>query len=317
MDIQIVDFSSEHVDAAQKLAMECYFEELNETPKLPHNVEIPPLDRFVDFGLGCAAISGGELIGFLCFYPPLDNIYATRARGTFSPIHGHGAVAENRQLIYKLLYQAAAQKLADKKISCHSVALYAHDKQCEKAFFDYGFGLRCIDAIRAAEKINETTSVACDIRKTAQGNAAEIRSLRVALSEHLCSSPCFMYMPPETVEKWLSRAEKRSSDIYAAFVGSQPIAFLEIDDEGENFATEAPEMRSICGAFCLPQYRGQGVMQSILNRAVDDYRIDGIKLIGVDYESFNATAYGFWQKYFTDYTHTVVRRIDELALEKE
>lgn len=31
-------------------------------------------------------------------------------------------------------------------------------------------------------------------------------------------------------------------------------------------------------------------------------------------QSFNPTAYGFWLKYFTAYTNSVVRRIDECAL---
>ena len=35
--------------------------------------------------------------------------------------------------------------------------------------------------------------------------------------------------------------------------------------------------------------------------------------LGVDYETFNATAHGYWTKYFTTYTHSVVRRIDEHA----
>jgi len=41
---------------------------------------------------------------------------------------------------------------------------------------------------------------------------------------------------------------------------------------------------------------------------------EGYKLLGVDYESFNSTANGFWLKYFTPYTNSVVRRIDECAL---
>jgi hypothetical protein len=36
--------------------------------------------------------------------------------------------------------------------------------------------------------------------------------------------------------------------------------------------------------------------------------------LGVDFESLNPTAYGFWLKYFDAYTHSVVRRIDEKAV---
>jgi len=37
-------------------------------------------------------------------------------------------------------------------------------------------------------------------------------------------------------------------------------------------------------------------------------------LLGVDFESFNPTASNFWLKYFTEYTHSVVRRIDDLFI---
>ena len=36
--------------------------------------------------------------------------------------------------------------------------------------------------------------------------------------------------------------------------------------------------------------------------------------LGVDCESMNPTALGFWSKYFDAYTHSVVRRIDENAI---
>ena len=43
-------------------------------------------------------------------------------------------------------------------------------------------------------------------------------------------------------------------------------------------------------------------------------RKEGATLLGVDCETFNPTAIHFWKKYFTQYTTSVVRRIDEYAL---
>jgi ubiquinone/menaquinone biosynthesis C-methylase UbiE len=42
---------------------------------------------------------------------------------------------------------------------------------------------------------------------------------------------------------------------------------------------------------------------------------EGYRLLGVDCESFNPNARGFWSKYFEEYTHSVVRRIDDKAIE--
>lgn len=79
------------------------------------------------------------------------------AKGTFSPIHAHGAIKENRPMIYKRMYQYAAEKWLKHKITYHAIAQYAHDTEALEAFFTYGFGLRCMDAIRPMEEISLQT----------------------------------------------------------------------------------------------------------------------------------------------------------------
>lgn len=91
------------------------------------------------------------------------------------------------------------------------------------------------------------------------------------------------------------------------------MAYLEIADGGENFATEVWEMRNICGAYCLPAYRGQGIMQLLLNFVIRTLQAEGYTLLGVDFESINPNAWGFWNKYFSAYTYSLTRRIVESA----
>ena len=45
-------------------------------------------------------------------------------------------------------------------------------------------------------------------------------------------------------------------------------------------------------------------------------KTQGYTRLGVDFESINQTAYGFWLKHFDAYTNSVVRRIDEHAITK-
>ena len=71
---------------------------------------------------------------------------------------------------------------------------------------------------------------------------------------------------------------------------------------------------NICGAYCMPEYRGTGVAQSVLEEVIRVLGSEGYIRLGVDCESFNPTAVGFWSKYFQAYTHSVVRRIDENVL---
>ncbi len=69
-------------------------------------------------------------------------------------------------------------------------------------------------------------------------------------------------------------------------------------------------MLNICGAYCLEKYRGQGLSRALLNHVLHTLHREGIAYLGVDYETMNPTAAGFWEKTFTPYTASLVRRID-------
>lgn len=313
----IVDFTPIHLEEASALALANYEEERAAVPTLPAVRELPALDEFAENKLGVAAFENGKMTGFLCCYAPWENAFTTTARGTFSPIHAHAATRENRGSTYSRLYQAAAEKWIRAGITSHSLGLYAHDDAALHSFFINGFGLRCVDAVRPMIPLTtDTISPSVTFRQLTANELPLIRDMRRALSRHLGESPCFMYDAPENVERWLTRAEQRPSVIYAAFDGTTAAAFLEVIDDGENFATETPDMRNICGAFCLPAYRGSGLAAALLNFAVTEMQRAGYVRLGVDFESINSHAYGFWLKHFTAYTHGVVRRIDERVLEK-
>ena len=123
-----------------------------------------------------------------------------------------------------------------------------------------------------------------------------------------------MYSTQEQLAQWLARAEARNTRLFVAREGEKPIAFVEVSSSGENFVTEVSDMSNICGAFCLPEYRGKNIYQSLLDFTILKLKAEGYKRLGVDFESFNFSANAFWLKYFTAYTSSVVRRIDECAL---
>lgn len=308
----VTDFTHNNIQEALMLARFNYEEERRHVPELPDIGSFPDLTEFADNNLGVAAFNDGRMLGFLCFYEPLDNAFTTTARGTFSPIHAHGVVYENRKIIYKRLYQAASEKLVREGVTSHSVALYAHDTQAISSFFNYGFGLRCIDAIRPMKEIDCLSSyqgyLFCELDPDERNRLLPLKNL---LREHLGKSPTFMYCPPETETELERTHNYRQSRYFCAFLGDVPIAFLEIMDRGENFVCDDSSMKNICGAFCLSEHRGKGVYQALLNYVIATLKGEGYTRLGVDFESFNPTAYGFWQKYFKSYTHSVVRRIDE------
>lgn len=315
--MQIVNFEKEHVNEAAMIALANYYEERQFVKELPNIEVLPDLSEFAENGLGVVAFDEEKMVGFLCCCGPWDNAFGSTARGIFSPIHAHGAVVENREMIYRRLYQAAAEKWVASGIAYHAIAMYAHDERALRTLFLYGFGARCVDAIRDMDGIDCLSVSNLNFRVLPKEEITKIREMRRQLSTHLGSSPCFMYSQEQEFEKWLLRAENRNTDVYVAELSGEIVSFIEIADEGETFITETDNMKNICGAFCLPEYRGIGVFANLLNDVISTLKQQGVTRLGVDFESYNQTASGAWNKYFTPYTHSVVRRIDECALYKK
>lgn len=318
--MNIVDFKQEHIEEASLLAMSNYNEERIYVTGLPEVSQIPDLQSFADNGLGVAAFENQKLIGFLCGCSPFEHAFNTAAAGIFSPVHAHAAVKENRPRLYRLMYQRAAEKWVEHKIASHAVSLYAHDRDGISAFFTCGFGLRCVDAVRPMKPI----SIAVPLSVTAPDGLSfselekesqnKVRNLRRMLLDHMGKSPCFMYLSPEEADQRLTRIESGDSRIFAATCGGSVAACLELSDSAETFVSETDGISNISGAFCLPQYRGKGIYQRLLNHVIEVLKSEGQTHLGVDYESINPTAAYFWPKYFEPYTSGLVRRIDECAV---
>lgn len=312
--MEIVNFEQKYIQDAKELALANYGEERAELSALPALNHIPDLSMFVENGLGVVAVEEGRVLGFLGCFNPWDHAFDSNACGTFSPIHAHAAVKDNRRRIYQRLYQAAAQKWVSLGITYHAIALYAHDSVALDTFFHYGFGIRCMDAICKLESVKEVHIDGIVFEELAKQEVGQIAGLRKKLSDHMGASPCFMVSSEQDFTRWLESAEQRNSRVFVAKASDKIIAFMEVADEGENFMTESAKMLNICGAFCLPDYRGRGVYRGLLTYVMKRLMNEGYQQLGVDFESFNPTAAGFWLKYFDAYTNSVTRRIDECAL---
>lgn len=313
--MQIIDFTVEYMEAAQQLAMENYREERRHVDCLPETENLPQLWELAENGLGVVAVENGRLLGFWGCEGPWENEYGSAAQGIFTPIHAHGATEENREDIYRRMYQLLAAKLVRKGIAYHTIALYAHDTLAVSGLFTYGFGMRCVDAVRSLEEIPLANEAGRQIicRESGQEDYPQIRKLRAGLGRHLGESPCFIMMSDADIESWQERKESGGVRVFTAWCGEELAAYLELTDKGENFATEALDMQNICGVYCLPAYRGQQIMPVLLNHAMRALKKEGYMRLGVDYESINPTAWGFWTKYFESYTYSLTRRIVESA----
>jgi GNAT superfamily N-acetyltransferase len=311
--MQIVDFTKKHIEQAIQIGKQNYDAERECVPVLPPADIWPDMQAFAENKLGVAAFEGDKMLGFLCCFSPFSNAFqSTDAVGVFSPMHGNGAVTENKGEVYARMYQAAAEKWAKAKATSHAICLYAHDAVTQEQFFRYGFGIRCMDAIRPMEEIISQACPQYSFRELSPDEYILVYPLYDMLGEHMACSPCFI-VHSHSQEAFYESITSESR-FFIAENGNEIVAFLKIANSGETFITDASDLRYIDGAFCLPKHRGTGVYRNLLNFAICTLKAEGFKRLGVDFESINPTAYRFWSKYFFIYTHSVVRRIDEYSI---
>lgn len=313
--MRIVDFTATHIEQATLIAMQNYEKERGFVPALPPTDKLPDLTPFAQNGLGVAAFDNDTMLGFLCCVSPFQNAFrSTDAIGVFSPMGANGVIGGDRAKIYAWLYQVAGEKWARAGASSHAVCLYAHDKEAQEQFLRYGFGLRCVDAIRGMNDIIAPRCDDIDFSELMSDDVSQVLSLDHMLDAHMAASPTFILRPSETEASLLDNAIRFQCRYFAAEANGEIAAFIKAERDGETFICDTPGYLHITGAFCLPAYRGKSLYQNLLMYMVHTLRAEGYTRLGVDFESINPAAYGFWLKYFDAYTYGVVRRIDEHAV---
>ena len=227
---------------------------------------------------------------------------------------GNAATPENRAKIYAAMYQAVSEKWVRAGAVSHAICLNAHDLEAQHQFYLYGFGLRCVDGIRPMEPIDCKPCTDYQFLELGPEDRPAVYSLEIMLDKHYRTSPYFMNRPSVTYNYFRDYYLKD-----ARYFGVKHLeelcAFLSVTNEGETYIATGENYKHICGAFCMPKYRGKGVYLNLLNYAISTLKSEGYIRLGTDFESFNPSGAGFWLKHFSAYTHSVVRRIDENMLE--
>jgi GNAT superfamily N-acetyltransferase len=315
--LKIIDFTERHIEQAIYIAKDNYENERKCINILPVIDELPDFSPFAENGLGVSAFDGEKMVGYLCCFDPCENAFGTTNDiGVYSPIYGNGIIEGNHIYTFARMYQEAAKKWVSLGATNHAMTFYAHNKYLQNQLYRYGFGLRCIDAIRAMKEVDVKENSQFVFSELEHNEFHLIFTIGLLLDAHLRNSPMFMCYSQDKIEagheykfaEWQIREKIR---YFVVKDNGKIIAYIKISDEGENFVSELDSVINICGAYCLPEYRGQGILQNLLNYLIKKLRNENYQLLGVDYESFNPTASGFWLKYFTEYTQSVVRRVDD------
>jgi len=310
-DYSFETFDKRHIPKALDLIRKAYDEERAKVDCLPHIEALPSLNDFARNELGVAALYKNELVGFLCCLTPWDDFFGT-SRGTFVPINAHATVREDRKMLYSLLYEKAASVWVRQGILSHAIGVYTQDTEAVESFFINGFGLRTIDAIRPLEPIGMAeTDLRIKYHELDEDRFGEILPQLNNLIGHLNNSP--MFMPHRKIDdnRFTDDVKKSKRRYFVAESNGRPIGHIKITEGGESFIGETGTMANIQGAYIYEEFRGMGVYSNLLEYTINKLKDEGYHQLGVDFESFNPTARGFWLKHFTPYIYGMTRRIDE------
>ena len=313
--MNIKQFEEKYVAAAESLMRANYLEMQEKMTVLPDVKEMPALDYLCEHGIGFVALDeDDELVGYLCCYAPIDEFWG-KVKGAFSPLHGHGAVKENRKKIYHQLYQALAETLVKEEILSHAISVYAADEVAVKGFFEIGFGNACVDGMLRSFDLGVSAIDGVAFFELSRAQFGDVLPLQNALIRHLGQAPTFLRYQEMSLEEF----EKRVKEDQRFFVlkrDDEMIGYVRVQNDGENFVSCSEGVMNISGAYLKEEYRGKGMFPALIQSVLNVLKKEGVENVGVDYESFNLTANSFWTKYFEPYTWSMVRRIDERVLEE-
>lgn len=312
--IEFVNTEQKYVDAAVELAMIEYKEECSKNPQLIQEDFTESLRGLISWlfqnQYGKVALLDGKLIGYLAFAGPWDGFHGN-VKGVFSPLGGSAFTGSDRGKLASMLFEAAANEMIQDTICQYAVSRYAHDEEVARSFILNSFGIRCSDGILhlTNREIVDNLESKLEFCELTGKDKHQVEELKRGLVRHLAKAPAFF---PTNLECFADKYYTDETRLFVAKDEDKIIGYIAAElDDAETFVSGYDKMANICGAFFRPEYRSKGVAAQLLEYVCRTYEKEGVEYLGEDFETVNPTALRFWSKYFSSYTYSFIRRVDE------
>lgn len=259
---------------------------------------------------GFMCLENGKLAGYLVY----DGLWNDDGMLWCNiPLWGYGAEHENRAKIVSMLFQSLADKLFKEQKVHFEVKIYAHDKDIITLFSFMQFGIECEEDIRCiSEKIKCSSNVnVMELDKAEiQNKWNEIWAILKKLVEHLQRSPVFYPGKEFTEDVYKEFLLDESTRLCAAEKEGQLIGIMTASKDGNSFINNNAAYFNIGDIYVEPEYRGKMIAQQMLKHFSEVLEKEGVKKLWVEHGTANPNARGFWNKYFTAYSYTMIREIN-------
>lgn len=271
------------------------------------------LNRWIEEAInkqqGVVCIVQGEVVGDMIFTKDLNDGICW----CMVPVWGYGAVGNDRVKIMSKMFQKVADILCNNQKVHFEITVYAHDEEIIRLFSFLQFGIQCEEGIRNTE-VAIPGKLDVSIRELSkeeiQNCWSDIWSLVFRLIEHLRQSPVFYPGTEFTEEMYKDYFMDHATHVYIAEEENRFIGLLDANRDGNNFITNDERCHNVGDIFVIEEYRGNGIARELLRYVNDTLKEKGIERLWVEHGTANPNARGFWNKYFSTFSYTLVRDID-------
>lgn len=306
------------IPIAVDMALENYNMEKQAVPALSNCVTRDLLHKKIEVlfqtGIGYIALEENEPVGFLAFRPIFDT--GNGSLGATSPIYGYGIRNQDRGKVIGKLFQSTASTLCEQYAQSLRVSVYAHDVDVLSMYIMSAFAMDTTNVVRStsasvpADTARSFTFAELDKVKVLQYRTDVIELYR-SLINHLRFSPVFYHCKGFfPIEDRFEDFLDESMRIFAVFDKEQLIGMIDSEPTDIELAMTDPYAIGMGDVFIKPAYRGLGLGAALLQYANHRLSESGVERIYVTHGTINPTARGFWDKYFSNYSYTMTRKIN-------
>lgn len=209
-----------------------------------------------------------------------------------------------------LLLKASYEIYLEGKYTHHAISLLNHEPDTIKAFFENGYGSRCVDSLL---KLANEFDIDYNGFSVAEATADDLESIIPIIEEHdmyMCAAPTLLGFdytePKEQYKEWMDNDDiiiwKATKDnlIYGIMMTTKGKA-------GGCDSIYDDKTIGIQTTHVLEKYRGNGIGKLLVEHVANYGVQQGYEKLSVDYESLNPSANAFWKKYFTPVITSVTR----------
>lgn len=309
--------ASQYIPNALKFSLRQYEREKSFNPILPEFDLYEQLEQSIatlfQKGTGLVGIQNGHVVAYIAGFK-VQNFFGNVA-GVYCPIYGHGLSSEFHRRTLVQLYSNVSDLWVKQELLTHAITIYTHENELSNYLFWQGFGRRCSDAIRKAELLSiDDNSVI--VKKTNPSMYEMLANLHRLSNEYYRTAPIFMpNQDKDPIREQIEWNRLENHHEFIAFRDHEPIGMIRLSPNAETFISDHPSVMNIQMAYILESERNNRIGKLLLNAIQEWLLKHGYCLCGVDFETINPLASAFWMKYFTPYTYSLVRRIDERIID--